>query len=610
MLIDCCNCSIPNKNKKKTDSTDVTSEFSKLVVNLNWVDEFYFFIKNVILASGGLYHIPNWSDDFDSRRRTTESGSISISSDLITKDLLSLIEDSLYIHELATLSLSIPTEAYTFNLTNFGIFITRVVNDTINATVGSVSVTIPSDDTDGFTDIIIVSLDGLGGEETLVDGGGAMLLSNPILNCDGSESVADTTTNNDINNGSGVLASDEVIITVLSGSNNTAIHNLTQDIVITFENVDFNILGNDSQQLCVWYNETDDSWNTDGCEAELIPEESTVICYCSHLTKFAVMTTLSEHETAPTDCTEDELGLRDYLSVFCSIFFVGFISILCYICHKMKVLSDMNLLHKVKEKQESFNALVVCGICALLQSIGCVMLAIYAEAKSFHGNSVYVESLTLFLALPLLFYFIMFTQALQGWMLVSSSVNSQDSGSEEKKKLVFNVINLLVAFIFSNLAVLLIFDADSQYPQIFLYGEIVWLSLMGFACMAFGFYSIKLRKILSQSLKVVQSVQDKRSLGEQKRTIRRLTIVSVLLSLFFTLQTLIGVYGVYVQVSETNYDISLAIFDLFLNLMYLGAFLYLYIPNINRIVHSERRSYVTKTNFFLRVFDVMFHAQV
>ena len=129
------------------------------------------------------------------------------------------------------------------------------------------------------------------------------------------------------------------------------------------------------------------------------------------------------------------------------------------------------------------------------------------------------------------------------------------------------------------------------YSRIFLYGEIIWLTLMGIACISFTFYSIKLRKLLTKSLSAVRGSQDRRAVYEQGKVMRRLSLVSILLSLFFTLQTLIGIYGIYVQLSNINYDISMAIFDLFLNLMYLASFLYLYIPNINRVIKSKKRSY-------------------
>ena len=594
------------------DSTEVTNELSKLSTDLTWTDEFYLFIENVIAVSGALSHYPDWTttatvsgstDENNTERRRRLSGA---SSTLITQDLLFLIEDSLYIHELASLSLSIPTESYSFDLTNFGVYIARVDNETINTTIGNTTVIISNEDTNGgsddlgYVDVIVVTMPGNDDETNYVDGGQTLHIA---TSTDCGNDIAIHTNSSTITNGTGNITSDTVDITITS--NNTAIHNITEDIVIIFENVDFGEGDeDDAQEFCVWFDEQDSSWNSDGCRTEIFEEESRIICYCSHLTKFAVMSTLSESNNQGTGCPSgnnnlsDELGISEYRLHLCVFFIICFLFIVTLVFYKMKVLRDMKLLHKYKDKKESFHALIISGICGFLEAVGSSLFVFYAQDSNLKENDVYIEILTLILGLPLLLYFIMFTQALQGWMTVADSLHTKSVAREQLKKHFFNGVNISVSFLFLNLIVLLLLDIDQNHTNFFLYGEVSWLALMSIACISFMIYSVKLRHVLYSTLQRVVNVQDEKSLLEQKKIIKRLTIVSILLTLFFTLQTLIGVYGVYIQSSGKKYDVSLTMVNMLLNLMYLSSFLYLYIPNINRIIHSERKSYVNHFDMF------------
>ena len=551
-----------------TGNQDVTDKLSVLMTDLDFINDFYFLIDNVVSTSAVLYQYSNWT---------------SLSSDLITKDLIQLIQNCLYIHQLASLSLSIPTESYSFDLSNFGVYIARVSNKTINITVGNSQVMISNDDTaQGRTnfedtsnaldavDVLLVSMDSdKNAPKTYID-----------------------TSGTEINANVGYICSDEVIVTIISGDNNTARHNLTNDATIIFENVDLNLNGVEANQLCVWYGESSDMWYTNGCTTSVNRETNCVTCTCSHLTKFAVISTLDGDHNNGGDSgsnLSDALGIGPARVALCSLFTVCFMAIVILVIQKIYILYKMQLLHKYKDKKESFNAIFVTGFCALLEAIGCGLLAAYTDNKNLQTNSGYVEFLTMILGLPLLLYFIMFTQALQGWMTVSNSLTSS-AKEETRQKIFFILINTIVSFVFVILIMLLMFDVDSVYKSLFLYCEIIWLLIMATACIVFTFYSFKLRKVLYDTLKIVLKNQDKKSLVEQKKIIKRLTKVSIMLTVFFILQTLIGVYGVYVQISHTNYDVSLAMVDVLLNLLYLLAYLYLYIPNLNRLIHTEQRS--------------------
>ena len=572
---------------------------------MNLTDEFYFLIKQVISVSGYLYEYPNWNSTTTTQRRRITSTTLDISSDLITNDLLSLIEDSLYVHELAALSLSIPTEAYTFDLENFGIYIARVSNETVNVTLGNVTIIISNNDTDDgrddfedtsdaldSVDVIIAVIDVNSDSPASYVDEGNQLDTESYDGCDGLQVLVSNTDNN----GTGVLSSDEVSITIISGNNNTALHNLSSNVIIIFENVDLDFLGNNTQQLCVWYDEQHGIWNSEGCISTVNEEESIVICNCSHLTKFAVLSTLTHDDSnEPSNCgTETELndlfGIGDYLPYFCFLFIFCFLSILLFLIYKMIILWHMKLFHKYKDKRESFNGILFCGVCGVLELIGCGMVLFYSVDDSLRTNNVYVEILTLILGLPLLFYFLMFTHALQAWITVSNSLKAKVSRDERKTKFIFAFTNVCVVVVFLVLIILLVFDIDAEFEDLFLYCEILWLSIMCIACFIFTFYSLKLRQVLSSTLSMVLTAHDKKQIVEQKKIIHRLTTVSLMLTLFFLIQTFVGIYGVYVQLSNINYDVSLTIFGLFLNLIYLSAFLYLYIPNINRVIHGEQRS--------------------
>ena len=581
-----------------SDAKDVSSDVSKLTADLHWTDELYFFIEKIILVSWFLSEYPDWSSTTD---RT---------STLITQDLFSLIEDNLYIHELAALSVNIPTERYTFNLQYFGVYIQRASNEPVICIFDNTNTTviISQNDTDDIldvldsVDVVITTIDGNKTDNvTFIEEQPQILTPTTSTTTPTFTSTQMTASDNGCNgnnknsrNGTGKIESEEVSITLShAGANNTPIHNLTDNVVIEFNTFNFDS-SSGLNQLCMWYDNNQNVWSTSGCATEIDVSKSKISCYCSHLTKFAVITALSYDESGITGCKislNDFLGIGDYIVHFCSVFFVCFLSILLLVLYKIYCLWKTKLLtwNRYAEMKESFNALIVCGVCGFLQSVACILIVAYNQDNSLQGDNIYVEILTLFLAVPLLLYFVMFTQALQGWIAVTNSLN-QEIGCDEKRKIFFTTINFIVCILFGNLILLLLLDIDLFYSGLLLYGEVIWLAIMGIACISFAFYSVKLRRLLSASLLTVSGSQDRRSADEQKKTIRRLSLVSVVLSLFFTLQTVIGIYGVYIQVSETNYDVSLAILDLFLNLMYLAAFLYLYIPNINRILNTQRKS--------------------
>lgn len=587
----------------KTDTEDVTNQLSKLTTDLKMMDKFLNLIESLVSVSGYLYEYPEWSDigsNEDDRRRARRL----TTSDLVTRDLLSLIEAGLYISDLARISVSIPTESYTFNLTNFAVYVARVTNSTINTTLWSgntsVTVIIGSDDTDDGRDSFELIDDSLNSVDVMI-----LSIGTPIgsqVDWTG-EDTADNGCNNNIqssnnnDNTTSYIVSDEVTVTVLSGNSSSSIHNLSSIVTIIFENLDIEWNNGEETQLCVGYATDDDSWSTKGCTTTVDNEESTITCICNHLTKFAILSTVSQGPGSD-GCKDggledpDMFEILDYIIYFCSLFIACLFGVLICIVYKCWMVWKMNLLAKYKEKKDAFNGIAYAGACAFFEIIGCIMVSVYSVNDSVTTNEVYIETLTIVLGLPLLFYFLMFTQALHGWVIVARSIDNRVNGHEERNKLIFDFIKWTVISMFLTLVILMVFDVESKYGNLFLLCEILWLTVMCIACTLFTFYSLKLRDVLSSTLRRVYHAHDKRQVMEQKKIIKRLTVVSILLSSFFLVQTCIALYGVYIQITSLNYDISLTVVDLFLNIVYLCTFLYLYIPSVNRAIEEEQESFV------------------
>lgn len=589
------------RNIQSIDSQDVANKLSKLTTDLSLLNEFHAFIENLISTSGYLYEYTPWSDI--------------TSSSLITHDLFSLIEASIYISDLAGLSVAIPSESYTFNFTNFAIYIARVSNSSVNTTLpitsgnSSTTAILASDDTDegrdsfelthdvlDSIDIVMFSIatqDGV--EVNWQDGGG--IFPDGCNNNDNDNNNGES--DSDVGNSTGYIASEEVTVIILSGNGSSLVHNLTSNLVLIFENINANWSNSEENHACVWYDQTHDRWDTEGCVTLVDEITLTVNCSCGHLTKFAILSTLSQDPSDTEGCTtfngldlNDALGISDYIVYICCLFIACLCGIFMFVSYKSWILLKMNLFRKYKEKQDSFNGIIYSGACAFFEMVGCIMVAIYSMDTNVRESEVYIETLTIVLGLPLLFYFLMFTRALHGWVIVARSIDQNVNGHDERNKFLFDAIKWIVICMFLTLVILMVFDIDSQFSSLFLLCEIIWLIVMCIACTLFTFYSLKLRHVLSKTLNVVHNVNDKQQAMEEKQIIKRLTVVSILLSSFFLIQTCIALYGVYIQISSLKYDISLPVLDLFLNIIYLCSFLYLYIPNVNRVIETEERSYV------------------
>ena len=82
----------------------------------------------------------------------------------------------------------------------------------------------------------------------------------------------------------GELSSDSLSITILGSNTNTS--HLPSNINFTFP---CDPEGCDESVKCVWYNETADIWQTDGCITIINEDNSEITCSCSHLTTFATI---------------------------------------------------------------------------------------------------------------------------------------------------------------------------------------------------------------------------------------------------------------------------------------------------------------------------------
>ena len=182
----------------------------------------------------------NWYDNntttTNTRRLLSSTTSSEVSSDLIFKNLLFLLKDSL--------SLSTSTESYNFNFLNFEIYIPGVNNESIFVNIGSITISITSDDLDD-------------GRNDIDD----QFAPDSLVTSDSDTRAISTNGDNDASAASEASGSDytynsEVIITIISDNNNSSdIYNLSRNVTTIFETVNIGNF-NETKQSCVWYNDT------------------------------------------------------------------------------------------------------------------------------------------------------------------------------------------------------------------------------------------------------------------------------------------------------------------------------------------------------------------
>ena len=606
------------------NSNDVTNDLSYLLTDLDYTNEFYYLIEQMIGVSGVLYQYPHSNNsDSTSRCRLQQSqyDTESISPSLITNNMLSLVTNSLYINEFASLSVSIPTEQYTFDLSNFEMYIARINNETVNTTVRNVTVIIGDNDTDDARDDFKNTSNSSDSVDVIIY---VMDSSDTNTNVSYIGSASSTNTNshackniNNKDNNDGVIHTgsahnDEIAITIISSQNSTDLYNVTGNVTIIFEKIwlDPNINNNATVvQLCVWYNVSADLWSTEGCTSYYDEESRTVTCNCNHLTTFTVLSTIaddSDDGNSKNNCS-DVFDLTDYSGALLTFIICLFVFILSFVAYKFFVLVRLKLfLSKYKQRQESYKGLFFCAIRCVIQVIDCDLLLIYySDNYDWGTNQVFIKLLIIFGSLPYLLYFWMFTQSLKGWITVANSLDIKLSHKERRVRLYFTVANTIVSLLF--LVIFSILFDWHEYIRItinntennldlFLYLEILWFCVVTFACIFFTYYGLKVYRVLDKTLLMVFNAQDQAEIDKKKAVVNRLAVISVILCMFYFLQSLIALYGELTQVTSIQYDFVLVLLNLYLNLMYLIAFLFLYVPQINSVIRYQKYSQSSDRN--------------
>ena len=542
---------------------------------------------------------------------------------LTWKNLMWVFYDSLHIHALCSLSVSIPTESHMVDLKHLGAYFTRIQNTSINVSfpVANVTVIIPGSNIDdgrsdfatvlkelSSTDVIISVLDTL----TIINEENVKFAHQPQE----QQHPPRISVN-------GRVMTRPVSIAIISDKfQNSTSPELAQNITVVFDNINSStaMIGNTSKQFCASYDKTTDIWSDQTCITSIQQrdDKQTINCKCNRLGVIAVLSVeidpsdtnnvvhrrfLIDDENTITgvEPISDLFGISKYTVYICGFFIVCFAIILGFIFHKLIIVFELKKLmrKKYRDRRESFHGLLLSGASALVDIAGCGLISIYVTfcEKLIESDiyALYVKILTSILSLPLLLNFLLFTQALRGWIAVVKSWENSMPHKQKRLKLMFKWVNLIICVIYVIVLLLLLFNVDSYIEDLFLYSEIFWFVVMCSACILFVFYSFKLRKVLFGSLLLVSNTNDQREVEKQKKIMKRLTIVSVVLTIFFLMQTGMAGYGICIQLYKTRFyvpviDVSLIMFDILLQLVYIVTFLYLYIPQINNIINAESRS--------------------
>ena len=598
------------------DGDDITGLLSKIISNGQFTDVYYDLIEQIAIFDTIANAQTAFSDQNNKERikRNLQSAPI--------LDTQNLIHDSLFTKQLLLLSTAIPTETYTTTQQNYAVQSARVNNATVNVTAQNATVIITNEDTDAGRDDFAETANTLNSVDVVII---SIITHNAtttqVENVTPHNNVSDCHGDSDLNN-SGTIINNQLSITIISDiqSNNATqtnvsnVYKLENNVTITFDNLLLDGINiSNSDQICVWYNDTSDLWSSKGCMTIIDPnDENSVSCNCNHLTTFTMIAFLDDGVTA--ECkgggsfTTDKFNLSEYTTELISFIAFWFLVILIFVCKKFWSLFKLHIfLSKYKERKESYKGLMFTGSSCMIHIIGCCGLLLYYGNISETANDVmFVQSLRLILAFPHLLYFFMFTQALHGWITVANSLDLSLLHKQERMKLYFTMANIFAALLFLLFVVILILDYLGYVDNIsvfkvdvkgwnfnvsiYIIFELVWFVAMTTASICFAIYGCKIHQVLTKSLQMTRNANDKRDIKSQDAVIQRLTIISIILCLFFILQSLIAIYGIFSQMIQSiDYDFLVVIIDLYLNLMYLVSFLCLYVPQINGIIKFEKQ---------------------
>ena len=504
------------------DGDDVTNEMSPIIVDPDYHDLLYEITQSIINL---ISHIP-------------EDHSM---------DLYNLITSTLYVSELVKISLSIAGEVSFTDFGNFTIYSLRVSDQAVNATINTINVTIPEDIITRSTGLYPDENNGILSNyvDILMIGINTSSINNASLN--GNE------LNDNCNKHQGELSSNSLSLTILGNNTNTT--HLSSNINFTF------VCDQDCDEAseCVWYNESGDIWQTEGCITIINQEDSSMVCSCSHLTTFATIHNIHAAECEDNRFVKEWLSAKewDYINfVLCSVFFILF-------CYSLIEVYPFLSHEKLKwYNHRSVMVMMLISLSAIIYLIASIFA--YITKQSFANNNegtllhiILVDIYTFFLLIPELTFFMMFSLIMYTWFILAHGFLNRIEDHKQKLRIVLYVINIIVALFFLVYYIIAISTPFNDYIHSF--GAIFWSINLVFMTFFVVVYSCLVGKVLFKAAKYTKN----QSFGRDDMKIaKKLLIINSFITTYF--------------IFSATEDVYLAIYPRELKLIYIYSRFLLY----------------------------------
>ena len=467
-----------------------------------------------------------------------------IDNETIVEDISSLVQKSLFVNELVKLSTSIPGEESSVVLNNIQIYSART-DDDINVGLNNINISIDSSnteeglfDTKDFesTDVLIIGINNTKTDDTA--------FINPCNN----------------NAIKGQLYEDSVSITLI-GSVNTS--NLSSNVNMTFTDAAY------ENSLCVWLDEVNNIWRSDGCKT-ILDDEGNIICSCSHLTQFSIIYDLKIGSKQWNDCnqlkTNNDDKMYDIINiVFGCIFSIIFLYITILI-FPFCIYKDLNLKHKGVISMLILDLIVLLYACIC---IGIWLLSITDES----WYNIISEMVAIVVLIPLAFYFALFSMIFYTWYSLAKSIDANALKMKRKLRRVLYSLNIFITTLLIGIYILFAIDFGDHYTKIILkYSQIVYTIFIGVILISFMIYGIKMSMTLYRTTMHIKG----QSFGlKEWQLTKKLIIINQIITVYFIYQLCQSIYLIFIS----NNHINLWLFrtlDLLSNLICIISILYLY----------------------------------
>ena len=468
---------------------------------------------------------------------------------------LLLIENSLYISELARLSVAIPSEFYNlhpyihgdattdynFEVANFQTYSIRASNTSINQTLRNITVNLNYQDTSvGRKDFAEYS-ESFNSVDTIL-----IALKTDHANNHNNYNYQNNKTNI-VTNVSNSRLSVNILSNITEIDGNYPLNN---NISIIFQR---NIINHEykynlSTYKCVWLqtNYTEKQvWSSDGCTTGTIDSTPTnshttstsigVECNCNHLTTFAILQLLDTSEYGNEDSIEtddDDDDDNDMLNAFPNnyIYFaivmtliIGFAIIALFVAHLFYKLmkNGIKLCNCKKDKnyETAFGALFFTLIEAITQINSCLMFYIFIAWIDFSSDNFadsntitdyFREFVTISVLLPLLISFYIFSHTIYGMAIVAQSLSNRFSRKRKQLQNIIIFCNIMTTLTFVFIMIALAFDLNQKLSllvNLLLIFELIYIGFMLVPICFVCYYSFKSMKVIHNSILTLKSIK-------------------------------------------------------------------------------------------------------